>query len=93
MNTVQWVPVKYNTFVVYNKDRGVSKGSYLQMGLIKRLRPKKYIYIYIYIHIYIPVFGMWPHTQESEGSQNPSNLQAPAETKHTNLPWILALPL
>ena len=39
MNTVQCVPVKYNTFVVYNKDRGLSKGSYLQNGLIKRLRP------------------------------------------------------
>ena len=41
MNTVQCVPVKYNTFVVYNKDRGLSIGSYLQMGLIKHLRPKK----------------------------------------------------
>ena len=39
MNTVQCVPVKYNTFVVYNKDRGLSIGSYLQMGLIKHLRP------------------------------------------------------
>ena len=31
MNTVQCVPVKYNTFVVYNKDRGLSIGSYLQL--------------------------------------------------------------
>ena len=41
MNTVQCVPVKYNTFVVYNKDRGLSIDSYLQMGLIKHLRPLK----------------------------------------------------
>ena len=39
MNTVQCLPVKYNTFVVYNKDSKLNKGSYLQMGLIKRLKP------------------------------------------------------
>ena len=39
MNTVQCVPVKYNTFVVYNKDSRLNKGGYLQMGLIKRLKP------------------------------------------------------
>ena len=39
------------------------------------------------------VSRMWPRTQQSEGSQNPSNIQAPTKTKHTNLPWILALPL
>ena len=33
--------VKYNTFVVYSKDSRLNKGSYLQMGLIKRLNLKK----------------------------------------------------
>ena len=44
MNTVQCIPVKYipgkyNTSVVYNKDSRINKGSYLQMGLIKCLKP------------------------------------------------------
>ena len=39
MNTVQCIPVNYNTFMVYNKDSRLNKGIYLQMGLIKRLKP------------------------------------------------------
>ena len=30
---------------------------------------------------------------KNQKSQNPSNIQAPTKTKHTNLSWILALPL
>ena len=33
-----------------------------------------------------PVSQMWPHTQESEGSQNPSNIQAPIKQ---NIPTSL----
>ena len=50
INTVQCVPVKYNTFLVYNKDSRLNKGSYLQMGLIKRFKPclfSSVLYIYI----------------------------------------------
>ena len=39
MNTVQCLPVKYDASVVYNKDSQLIKGNYLQMGLIKRLKP------------------------------------------------------
>ena len=39
MNTVQCLSVKYDTFVVYNKGSKLNKGNYLQIGLIKRLKP------------------------------------------------------
>ena len=39
MNIFQCLPVKYNTCVVYNNDSKLNKSSYLQMGLIKCLKP------------------------------------------------------
>ena len=39
MNAVQCLPVKYSTLVVYNKDSKLSKRNYVQMGLIKSLKP------------------------------------------------------
>ena len=39
MNTVQGIPFKYNTFMMCNKDSRLNKGIYLQIWLIKRLKP------------------------------------------------------